>query len=41
MLKRANGAQRAVVCEYGTPAEQDPNKGFLSRCIPTLVMKIN
>lgn len=38
VVKRADNAQKAVVCEYGTPAQPDPTKGFLSRCIPNLVI---
>ncbi|ODN00667.1 Beta,beta-carotene 9',10'-oxygenase [Orchesella cincta] len=41
VLKRANAAQKPVVCEYGTPPQQDPNKGFLSRCIPTLIPEMS
>jgi len=37
VFKRANAAQKPVVCEFGTGAQPDPNKGWLSRCIPQVV----
>jgi hypothetical protein len=37
VLKKANAAQKPVVGEFGTGAQSDPNKGWLSKCIPQIV----
>jgi carotenoid cleavage dioxygenase-like enzyme len=37
VFRRANDAQKPVVCEFGTGAQPDPTKGWLSRCLPTVV----